>query len=138
MAALDRDHHIVRRALEKEGWTVTDDPLTLEYKERRLQVDLGAERLLVAEKGTERIAVEIKTFSGPSDVTELYHATGQFVVYETLLKNIDPSRILFLAVPDDVLYSLFENDLGEILLENKILRVFGYNIHTEEITEWKI
>jgi XisH protein len=110
MPALDRDHAIVRRALEKDGWTITDDPLKLAYKDRRLQADLGAERLLTAERGVERIAVEIKTFSGPSDVTELHHATGQFIVYQTLLKDIDPTRTLFLAVPDDVLQSLFEND----------------------------
>ena len=29
MPALDQDHHIVRHALEKDGWTITHDPLTL-------------------------------------------------------------------------------------------------------------
>lgn len=52
----------------REGWTITHDPLRLTSGRRNLYVDLGAERLLAAEKGTLRIAVEVKMFSGPSDI----------------------------------------------------------------------
>lgn len=34
-------------------------------------MDLAAEKLLIAEKGTQKIAVEIKTFSGDSEVADL-------------------------------------------------------------------
>jgi XisH protein len=43
-------HNTVRTALEKDGWTITDDPLTLNIGERSVFVDLGAEKLLTAEK----------------------------------------------------------------------------------------
>jgi hypothetical protein len=52
--AKDIFHDCVKNALIKDGWTITDDPLRLELNDRKLYVDLGAERLLTAEKGTER------------------------------------------------------------------------------------
>ena len=36
MPALDRYYETVRHALTKDGWIVTDDPLTLEVGERKL------------------------------------------------------------------------------------------------------
>ena len=71
MPAFDRYHTQVRVALLKDGWTITDDPLTLEIEERKLYVDFGAERLLAAERGTEKIAVEIKSFRTPSPIADL-------------------------------------------------------------------
>ena len=41
MPAKDIIHEPVRRALENDGWTITDDPLTLEYEEFRTYIDLG-------------------------------------------------------------------------------------------------
>ncbi|MGD1901530.1 MAG: element excision factor XisH family protein [Geitlerinemataceae cyanobacterium] len=60
MPARDIYHNEVRNALIKDGWNITDDPYTLEYKGLRLYADLGAEKLLVAERGQQTIAVEIK------------------------------------------------------------------------------
>ncbi|HEU4410582.1 MAG TPA: element excision factor XisH family protein [Polyangiaceae bacterium] len=79
MPARDALHDHVRRALERDGWAVTHDPLRLSVRQWQLYVDLGAERLLAAEKGPRQIAVEIKTFAGPSDVRDLEDAVGQFV-----------------------------------------------------------
>jgi len=50
MPAKDIYHNTVRTALEKDGWTITNDPLTLEIGDRSLFVDLGAEKILAAEK----------------------------------------------------------------------------------------
>ena len=66
MPARDIYHEAVKNALVKDGWTITDDPLTLELDGERLFVDLGAERVIGAEKGLRKIAVEIITFGGPS------------------------------------------------------------------------
>ena len=46
-----------------------------------LQIDLGAERLIAAEKGIEKIAVEVKSFVGSSKIEDLRDAVGQFVIY---------------------------------------------------------
>ena len=62
MPAKDIYHDTAKNALIKDGWTVTQDPLRLRIGKKDLFVDLGAQRILAAEKGTEKIAVEIKSF----------------------------------------------------------------------------
>ncbi len=66
MAAKDAFHEAVKTALQKNGWRITHDPLYINFAEVEMYIDLGAERLIAAEKEGERIAVEIKTFLGPS------------------------------------------------------------------------
>lgn len=50
MPARDAYHSAVRKALEKEQWKITADPLHLEFLDADLWVDLGAEKLLAAER----------------------------------------------------------------------------------------
>ena len=66
--AKDIYHNTVRKALEKDGWTITHDPLTLKIGGRSTYVDLGAEKLFAAEKDDQQIAVEVKSFIAPSPV----------------------------------------------------------------------
>lgn len=80
MPARDLFHDQVKHALIKDGWTITDDPLHIKWRKKNLYVDLGAERLLAAEKAERRIAVEIKSFVGRSDIADLEAALGQFVL----------------------------------------------------------
>ncbi|MBA4184261.1 MAG: XisH family protein [Acidobacteria bacterium] len=100
MPAKDLLHNSVRNALVKDGWKITDDPFRLKYKGRKLYVDLGAERILAAEKGSRKIAVEIKSFVGHSEMNDLANALGQFIFYRAILSENEPDRELFLAVPD--------------------------------------
>ena len=81
MAALDKIHNAVKNALVKDGWTITDDPLTIEYKDAVLYADLGAEKVFAAEKGGKKIAVEVKSFSKPSHFYDLENAFGQYYLY---------------------------------------------------------
>ncbi len=100
MPAKDIFHDKVRRALEKDGWTITDDPYSLKWDDNEnLFVDLAAEKLIVAQKDSEKIAVEIKTFIGKSTMQDLHLAVGQFVVYRTAIEQTEPDRVLFPAVP---------------------------------------
>ena len=61
----------------KEGWEITNDPLKLQWGNKDLYVDLGAEKLLAAQKGSQKIAVEVKSFVGNSQVADLQQALGQ-------------------------------------------------------------
>lgn len=91
MPAKDAYHDVVLQALKKEGWTITDDPLTLQIDESvNVYLDIGAENLLAAEKQGQRIAVEVKSFLGKSFPTELYQAIGQFMAYREFLAAKDP------------------------------------------------
>lgn len=58
MAAKDIFHHLVKTALEKDGWTITHDPYRLSLLGKEMQIDLGAEKILIAaEKDVAKIAV---------------------------------------------------------------------------------
>jgi hypothetical protein len=76
--AKDKYHELVKQALIDDGWTITHDPLRLSGLARPIEIDLGAEKLIGAQKGMEIIAVEIKSFLGLSELYEFYGAVGQF------------------------------------------------------------
>lgn len=81
MPARDLIHDAVRTALENDEWTITDDPLSFEYRDVQVFIDLGAERVLGAERNGEKIAVEIKSFVGQSIIHDFEGASRavQFV-----------------------------------------------------------
>ncbi len=84
--ARDIFHDAVRKGLEKEGWVITDDPLRIEAGGADMQIDLGAEKVIAAEKGEEKIAIEIKSFIGASNISEFHMAVGQFINYRVALE----------------------------------------------------
>ena len=53
--ARDKIHDVVRIALENDGWTVTKDPLVLRPFEKRIEIDIAAERVIIAEKARKRL-----------------------------------------------------------------------------------
>ncbi|MEM6699575.1 MAG: element excision factor XisH family protein, partial [Bacteroidota bacterium] len=48
--ARDKYHNLVKRLLIESNWNVTDDPLYVKTALGKLEVDLGAEKLIGAEK----------------------------------------------------------------------------------------
>jgi hypothetical protein len=82
MSRKDRFHQAVRNALEKEGWIITHDPLPLKVGTLRLQADLGAEKLIAAQKDNQKIAVEIKSFLRASKITDFYYSMFKFFKFE--------------------------------------------------------
>lgn len=136
MPARDLYHDSVKRALSKDGWTITHDPLRLSWGSKDMYIDLGAERLIAAEKAEQRIAVEIKSFVGDSEMDDLEKAIGQYVVYRAVLAERDPMRAIYLAVPQDVLQDIFEEPLGELLLRNNLVQVMGFDPQEEVIVKW--
>jgi len=94
--AKDIFHEQVKEALIKDGWIITHDPYPLKHLRKDLEVDLGAEMIIAAEKHAIEIAVEIKSFIGHSEVHDFYKALGQFKTYLRIMRKLDPRRILFL------------------------------------------
>jgi len=125
MPAKDFFHDTVREALENDGWTITDDPLYFTVGEVDFYIDLGAEQLIAAERGTEKIAVEIKSFSSPSPVNAFHEALGKFINYRVALDEKDAKRVLFLAIPKLVYEDFFQRPFIQKIrhLENLKLRV---------------
>lgn len=136
MPAKDIYHDTVRRALEKDGWTITDDPLRLVYGSKDAYIDLGAEKIFAAEKDSRKIAVEIKSFIGKSPVADLEKAIGQFVLYTQVLAETEPERVLYLAVDETVFQDIFQESFGRLLLKNKSLRLVIFDEVSERILRW--
>lgn len=136
MSRRDIYHDSVKRALQKDGWTVTHDPFRLDIGEKSLSADLGAERLISAEKGLRKIVVEIKSFVGQSDVHDLEEAIGQYVVYLRILQKLHIERHLYLAVTERVFQTVFETELGQLFLEDHFVRVITFNEEEEVINRW--
>ena len=136
MAAKDRFHEAVKIALQKENWIVTDDPLRLEVGGTRFEIDLGAEQFLAAERGEEKIAVEIKTFTSDSPLTDYHAALGQFLNSRLALDMIAPERTLYLAIPIVVQEAFFQREFAQISLERYQVNRIIYNPTDEVIVKW--
>ncbi|HSK03407.1 MAG TPA: element excision factor XisH family protein, partial [Kofleriaceae bacterium] len=126
----------VKQALIKDGWTITHDPLTLSFGVHNLYVDLGAERVLAAERDGEQIAVEIRSFVGHSEVADMEQALGQYLLSRSLLQRQEPGRRLVLAVPVDAFETILRTELGRAVREDYALSMLVFEADQEVIRQW--
>ncbi|NEP48820.1 MAG: fatty-acid oxidation protein subunit alpha [Moorea sp. SIO3C2] len=137
MPAKDIFHDTVKNALIKEDWIITDDPLYLDYGGVDMYVDLGAEKLIAAQKDQQKIAVEIKTFNRPSLIAEFHSALGQFLNYRLALENIEPERKMYLAISEDVYEAFFTLVFTQNAVEKYQIKLIIYDTKKEVIKQWK-
>ena len=131
----DKYHQLVRSALEQEGWIITHDPFFIRLGKRKGYIDLGAE-IIGAERGTEKIAIEVKSFTGLSDVDDFEDALGQFLLYKLALSQKEPERTLYLAIPQDYYYSLFDDTFFQQVLETYGVLLIVYDVLQYRIVKW--
>jgi hypothetical protein len=134
--AKDIYHNTVRIALEKDGWTITADPLTLSVGKRSTYIDLGAEKLFGAEKDGQYIAVEVKSFISPSPIKDLEQALGQYIMYSQVLERQKPNWLLYLAISDSVFFDFFSEELPQLIMELNNLKVIVFDPDIVEIVKW--
>lgn len=132
----DRYHDAVCRSLEKSGWLITDDPFRLRWGKQDMYVDLAAEKLLLAVKDEQKIAVEIKTFGGASSITDAQQSLGQYFIYLSVIKRLEPRRKLYLALHEEVYEEFFKEPLGEILLSDYQVPLLIFDPVQEVIIQW--
>jgi hypothetical protein len=141
MAQRDRYHQHVKNALIKDGWTITHDPLRLIAGTQNVFVDLGAERIIAAERADEegrilRIAIEVKSFLSISSVADLEQAVGQYLLYRGVLIRTEPDRILYLAISKHIYDTVFGTLLGQIALMDYGVKVVACDMDKEEVKLW--
>lgn len=136
MSCRDTYHDIVKKALEADGWTITHDPYIVVYDRQKLYIDLGAEAPIGAEKMGRRIAVEVKSFLGKSEITELERAIGQYILYRVLVRRVEADRLLYLALPVEAFNSILDVVEGRELLSGEQIRVLVFDVNQETITKW--
>ncbi|AOX03309.1 fatty-acid oxidation protein subunit alpha [Moorena producens PAL-8-15-08-1] len=137
MSAKDLFHEAVKQALQKDQWVITHDPLTFKFGNINFRADLGAERLIAAERTGEKIAVEIKSFLNPSAITDFYSALGQFLSYRLALESVEPDRSLYLAVPKDVYQTFFQYEFTQTAIQKYQVLIIVYDSAKEVIVEWR-
>ena len=129
-------HQTVRTALEKDGWSITHDPLGFSFEMFNLMLDLGAERVIALERNLERIAVEIKGYGGTSRITDFHATLGQYANYRAALELRDPNRKLYLAIPNEVYKTFFQDELVQYSLQRNQVALIVYDAETEVILQW--
>ncbi|MEB3280097.1 MAG: XisH family protein [Lyngbya sp.] len=135
--AKDLFHDAVKTALIKDGWRITHDPYRLRYGIADIYIDLAAEEAIAAEKEGRKIAVEIKSFSSGSTISEFHTALGQFLNYRIALEVSDePDRILYLAVPQDTYRIFLRFEPAKTAIERYQVRLIVYNPIEENIEQW--
>ncbi|NET08730.1 MAG: fatty-acid oxidation protein subunit alpha [Symploca sp. SIO2B6] len=104
----------------------------------KFYIDLGAEKLIAAERNGEKIAIEIKSFINPSSISDFHVAIGQFINYRVALKVSAPERRLFLAIPDTAYKTFFQKEFPKMVIQEYQLNVFVYAIENEVILQWTL
>lgn len=137
MPARDIFHNAVKNALQKEQWVITHDPLSIDIGGVEMYIDLGAEKLIAAEKEGKKIAVEIKSFLGGSAISDFHVALGQFMNYRLALMKEEPDRILYLAVPSDTYNSFFNLEFIQLVIQQYQLKLIIYDSVNEVIVKWQ-
>jgi XisH protein len=134
--AKDIYHDTVKTALEKDGWTITNETFTLSAGKRNVFVDLAAEKPLTAERQGQQIAVEVKSFISPSPVKDLQNALGQYILYAELFALSEPDRLLYLAIREEIYVDFFSEPIVQIVLANHPLKLIIFDPIAEVIVQW--
>jgi hypothetical protein len=136
MSARDIFHEAVKSGLLKDGWTIIKDPLELEWEGVTVKIDIAADRLISADRGDEKIAIEIKSFISPSAISDFHTALGQCLNYQIMLEVHEPERNLYLAIPIDAYENFFQTRFAQTVIARYHLSLIVYNPIVEEIVKW--
>jgi hypothetical protein len=134
--AKDLFHDVVKDALVAAGWQITHDPFPVDYGDVQMQIDLGAERLLAAQRDSEKIAVEVKSFTNPSAISEFHTAVGQYLNYRRALRSQEPARLLYLAVPSQTYEEFFRLRFIQEGVQEYQIALIVYDVEERRITQW--
>jgi hypothetical protein len=136
MPQYDAHHKTVRRALERDGWTITHDPFIITVGRRRLLADLGAEKKIDLPSGTQKVVIEIKVLGGESFVNDLHRAIGQYQNYRSLLRRLKSERKLYLAIPLNVYEAEFGDEMVRTIISDQQILLLIFDPEKEEIVQW--
>lgn len=136
MPQYDAYHEVVKRALVKDGWTITHDPFVIGYGGLKLFADLGAEKTFAAEEGDRKIVIEIKVFGGSSFINDFHKATGQYGNYRSLMRRINPDRKIYLAVSQYEWNINFRRPPIQMIIADQKISLLIFDPQNEEIEQW--
>jgi XisH protein len=134
--AKDFYHNIVKEALIKDEWSITDDPYIIRLGGRdSVEADLGAEKMLQAERAGRKIVVEIKSFLNRSLIYDFHGAYGQFAFYQRALEKFEHQRQLYLAMPVDIFTEFSEKPYFKEFMETE-MNILVFDPLEKIIVQW--
>jgi len=136
MPRRDQIHDAVKKALIKEGWTITDDPFRIVYEDTDVYADL---RIVKTEDGTlpqRALVIEIKGFMGDSPMHNLENALGQYELDRIYLKSVAPAEKLYLAIGASTYHEQFTRPAFAIIVTEKNLPLLVVDTEREEVVQW--
>lgn len=138
MSRRDTYHDAVKRALIKDGWTISHDPLRLSYEGTTVSTDLAAEKAIADGEriAVEIIAVEVKDFDGNQMMSQFEKALGQYNLYRSLLRILAPDRTIFLAVKKDVFEEFFQLPMIQLATSEDKVKFLIFDAVREEVIQW--
>jgi XisH protein len=116
-------------ALQKDGWTITDQQITFKRPDLYVFIDLEAK------KEGEEAYIEVKCFPGVNDTSEFYAAIGQYFVYREVLGIEAPNSTLYLAIPTRIWNEQFGDTYRNTVLNNHV-KIIVVDLETENVAQW--
>lgn len=133
--ARDIIHDAVKEALIKDKWDVEDD-YTIRSGGVGFDIDLSAEKVIVAERGVEQILVEVKSFGDPSLIYSFHSAIGQYLDYRGALKDEGIDLKLYLAISEKTYIKLMKAPFFRRRLEEHKVKQLIVNVESKTIVKW--
>jgi hypothetical protein len=110
--------------------------LKFKFGNVKFNIDLGAEKLIAAERESEKIAVEIKSFINPSPMNDFQNALGQYLLYRDFLEFSHKDYELYLAVRNATFNTFFQRKSIQPVIKRHQLNFIVFNDKKEEIQSW--
>lgn len=136
MSKRDLYHDAVVNGLKREDWNITHDPFSIAIGDIRFRIDLGAEKVIAAQKGETKIAVEIKSFLNQSPLTDFHEAIGKYDIYLFALEEKKSPRVLFLAIPHIAYEDFFQKPFIQKIIQKKNIKLIVYHPEKQIIVKW--
>lgn len=135
MPSFDRCHEQVMRALQKDGWRITEQQVPMKLGRRRVFIDLCV--TYGANGSRQQIAlVEVKCFPDPQNTTqEIYTAVGQYILYRAMLRELELDMPLYLSIPEAIFNAVFDTIVQRAIAESQIKLVI-INLDEERVIRW--
>jgi hypothetical protein len=133
LPAKDRYHETVKRALVKDGWTITSEQVTLAVEDRYLWVDIEASKTTSG----LIILVEVKELEEvPSPVEALANAIGKSLLYRTALSILEIDTLLYLAVTEAAYQGILSEAIGRLTIKRANVSLLVFSPEKEELVRW--
>ncbi|MEY4936957.1 MAG: hypothetical protein RIS64_3316 [Bacteroidota bacterium] len=136
MPRKDKVHDLVKASLVNDGWDITKEPYYVNSLSADYEVDIAAEKWIVASKENIKIAVEVKSFLNASFAHAFHGILGQYLNYAALMFLQEPDRVLYLSVPSDVYAQHFHQPATAFVLQLYRVNLLIFNPLTKKIEQW--